>query len=226
MYDSGAFSFWKAAMKRGEDWQEIADWSAYFEWLEPRLFHPGRWAIMPDIPGAPSQLNDSLLGNWPFGQRGAPVWHMDGPINRLLRLCEQFDRVCLGWTGNTVGCPDYRARMDEVGEALGNHWPVLHMLRGTAVAQDYPFHSADSTSLAQNGWRYDTAFDFGDRWAGRRTYADKLEGIDRGSGDYQRRPPLQRRGVARAYLGSAGMVDGQPGCGAEAGRVAQISLDF
>jgi hypothetical protein len=129
------------------------------------------------MPGAPSQLNDALLNEWPFGQKGAPLWHMDGPIERLLKLCERFDRVCLGWTGAGKGidCPDYHARMEEVAKALGNRWPVLHMMRGVAVAFDYPFDSADSTSLAQNGWRYDTVFDFGDRWAGRRAYADTLE---------------------------------------------------
>ena len=48
----------------------------------------------------------------------------------------------------------------------------------TAVARDYPFDSADSTSLAQNGWRYDSPMDelLGDNWRGRRAYADRLEG--------------------------------------------------
>lgn len=84
------------------------------------------------MPGAPSQLNDSLLPQWPFGQKGAPLWHMDGPIDRLIRLCGRYDRVCLGWTGKTVGSADYHARMEEVARALGNRWPVLHMMRGTA----------------------------------------------------------------------------------------------
>lgn len=77
-----------------------------------------------------------------------------------------------------VGCNAYRRRMDEVSAFLGNRWPVLHMMRGTAVALDYPFHSADSTSLAQNGHRYDSPMDemMGDRWRGRRAYADRLEG--------------------------------------------------
>lgn len=210
MYDNGAFSFWQAALRRGEEWSFKEDWAAYYEWLEPRLFHPGRWAIIPDAPGAPSQLNDSLLGDWPFGQKGAPVWHMDGPIERLLRLCERYDRVCLGWTGTKVGEPAYRSRMDEIGAALGNRWPVLHMLRGTAVAFDYPFDSADSTSLAQNGWRYDTAFDFGDRWAGRRAYADRLErrhDADLGFGSLFRSAPRSgnRRGP-RSHLAGESVV--------------------
>ncbi|MBB4642391.1 hypothetical protein [Rhizorhapis suberifaciens] len=135
------------------------------------------------MPGAPSQLNDALLNDWPFGQKGAPLWHMDGSIDRLGRLCERYGRVCLGWVGETkadqaVGCDAFRKRMDEVAAFLGNRWPVIHMMRGTAVVQDYPFHSADSTSLAQNGWRYDSPMDeaFGDRWRGRRAYADRLEG--------------------------------------------------
>jgi hypothetical protein len=154
----------------------------FYQWLEPRLFHPGRWAVIPDMPGAPSQMNDGLLNDWPFGQKGAPLWHMDGPLDRLLRLCERYDRVCLGWTGPKVDSPDYHRRMDEVAKALGNRWPVLHMMRGTAVAFDYPFTSADSTSLAQNGWKYDAGFDFGDAWRGRKTYANRLEnGCGRGS---------------------------------------------
>jgi hypothetical protein len=130
------------------------------------------------MPGAPSQLNDALLPQWPFGQKGAPLWHMDGPIERLIRLCDQFDRVCLGWTGagKTLDSPEYHERMAEVDRAFGNRWPVIHMMRGTAVARMYPFASADSTSLAQNGWRYDSPLFTDDRWAGRRAYADKLEG--------------------------------------------------
>lgn len=146
MYDHGGFSFWMQAMRAGQEWdQESRDqwWRAYYEWLEPRLFVPGRWAVIPDSPAAPSQLNDALLGEWPFGQKGAPLWHMDGTLERLGRLCERYARVCLGWIGDPkkepVGCDAYRARMDEVSAFLGNRWPPLHMMRGVAVARDYPF---------------------------------------------------------------------------------------
>lgn len=209
MIDNGAFSFWQAALRRGEEWAEHRDWHPYFEWLEPRLFHPGRWAVIPDMPGAPSQLNDALLNEWPFGQKGAPLWHMDGPIERLLRLCDRYDRVCLGWTGPKVGSPDYHERMHEVDQALGNRWPVIHMMRGTAVAFDYPFASADSTSLAQNGWRYDTALDFGDRWAGRRAYADRLErrnDAHRSFGPLLGNAPQPRRQASRSYLARHSVV--------------------
>lgn len=171
-------------MRAGMEWDE-ADraqwWEAYYRWLEPVIYHPGRFALIPDSPGAPSQINDGLLNDWPFGEKGAPVWHMNGPIERLGRLCERYPRVCLGWIGDPkrepVGCDAYRRRMDEVAIMMGNTWHPLHMLRGIAVAFDYPFISADATSLAQNGHRYDSPMEFlwGDPWQGRVAYADRLE---------------------------------------------------
>jgi len=179
------------ALRAGREWDEfdrLAWWLAYYQWLEPIIYHPGRWAIMPDSPAAPSQLNDGLLNDWPFGRsKGVPVWHMDGPIERLARLCERYDRVCVGWIGDPkkepVGCDAYRWKMDEVAALMGNNWHPLHMLRGIAVAFDYPFISADSTSLAQNGHRYDWQDDQWclisgppRKWKGRASYADRLEG--------------------------------------------------
>jgi hypothetical protein len=58
-------------MRAALEWdQESRDawWEAYYRWLEQRLFWPGRWAIIPDSPGAPSQINDGLLNDWPFGR--------------------------------------------------------------------------------------------------------------------------------------------------------------
>ncbi len=195
-FDNGAYSEWQAALARGEEWFIREDWTPFYQWVERRLFLPGRWAVIPDAPGAPSQLNDALLSEWPFGDRGAPLWHMNAPLERLGRLCERYSRVCLGWVGEfdpetkkirkdekTVGCPAYRRRMDEVGVFLGNRWPALHMMRGTAVAFDYPFHSADSSSLAQNGHRHDWKDNQHDafssappvKWSGRNGYANRLE---------------------------------------------------
>jgi hypothetical protein len=147
MLDNGAFSFWMAARKKGLEACEAArDWQPYYAWAERWLATPASWAVVPDAIAMPSQVNDGLLNEWPLGkQQAAPVWHMDGPISRLLRLCEQgWERVCLGWVGesaadNVVGSPAYRRRMDEVSRELGNQWPRLHMLRGVAVARDYPF---------------------------------------------------------------------------------------
>lgn len=177
-------------MGRGEPWFVREDWSPYYDWLERRLFQPGRWAVIPDAPGAPSQINDGLLNDWPFGTtRGSPLWHMDGPIDRFLRLADRYDRVCLGWIGEldpstgkvrrdqrAVGCEAYFRRMDELDKAIGNRWPVTHMMRGVLVAREFPFFSADATSLAQNGHRYDGSLpNFDPTFVGRRAYADRLE---------------------------------------------------
>lgn len=147
MLDNGAFSFWMAARKKGKETDEAErDWRSYYAWAERWLQSPRSWAVVPDAIAMPSQVNDGLLNDWPLGKsQAAPVWHMDGPLSRLLRLCEQgWERVCLGWVHpdknqNVVGSDAYRCRMDEVARELGNRWPRLHMMRGVAVAQDYPF---------------------------------------------------------------------------------------
>ena len=132
MYDNGAFSAWTKG--------KATDWPGYYAWLEPRLTGE-RWAVIPDIIDAPSQMQDGLLNDWPHGDFGAPVWHTDEPVNRLLRLCERWPRVCFGSTGAhwKVGGDDWRARMDEVWPQFGNSHPKIHMLRGLAVMRDYPF---------------------------------------------------------------------------------------
>jgi hypothetical protein len=183
---------------------------------------------MPDAPGAPSQLNDALLNEWPFGERGAPLWHMDGPIDRLLRLCEKHPRVCLGWTGagKHLDRPEYHQRMEEVARAMGNQWHPLHMMRGLTVARMYPFASADGTSLAQNGWRYDSPLDTatGDRWRGRKAYADQIEGVDRSISNRRCRASQQRRTASRPHLADNSMVDWDARRSGDAERVAQLSL--
>jgi hypothetical protein len=212
-----------AALRAGAAPEDAAklEWSDYHRWLDPMLWQPGRWAIIPDIPSAPSQLNDGLLNDWPYGRsRGAPVWHMDGPIERLGRLCERYDRVCLGWIGDPkrepVGCDAYRRKMDEVAQLMGNHWHPLHMLRGIKVAFDYPFIGADSTSLAQNGHRYDwiDAEDpvVGERtaqWTGRNRYADRLErkhGPDWRIHAYLLSASRGRRAASRPHMGHQSVV--------------------
>jgi hypothetical protein len=118
---------------------------------------------------------------WPFGHRGAPVWHTGEPIDRLLRLADDWPRVCIGSTDEhwKVGSAIWRARMDEAWKALERRHrdPVIHMLRGVAVQNLYPFYSADSSSLGQNSHRYLMPLFAGtdDEHGGTIAYADKLE---------------------------------------------------
>lgn len=151
--DNGAFSFWNEAKKAGREADEASrDWRPYYEWTAPRAGRAGCLAIIPDVIGAPSQVNDALLNEWPHGNLyGVPVWHMNGPISRLPRLLERYSRVALGWVGRfengkpvaeerAVGCDAYFRRLDEIDSEIGDMpWNRTHMLRGIAVARERPF---------------------------------------------------------------------------------------
>jgi hypothetical protein len=163
MLDNGAYSKWK----RGAE----TDWPAYYAWCDLWLIFPTTWAVIPDVIDGGSQLQDALLREWPFGHRGAPVWHMDEPLDRLLRLIDQWPRVCIGSTAEyaVVMSDPWKRRMDEIWNAVSAHHrllPWLHMLRGMQLSGGiYPFASADSTDIAQNHNRpQNTPRGMADRW--------------------------------------------------------------
>jgi len=146
--DHGEFSKWIAAMKAGMEWSSTAFPRAeYHRWLEEDfgIWDANATAIMPDIPGAPSQLNDAELLDWGFPiEKGLPVYHMDGPIARLGRMLDKYPLVCVAWTGDPkrepVGCPAFWRRIDEIEAELGaDFWHRVHMLRGVAIAGQRPF---------------------------------------------------------------------------------------
>ena len=165
MLDNGAFSKWK----RGA----VTDWPAYYDWADRWLNHPTTWAVVPDVIDGGSQLQDALLREWPHGKRqAAPVWHMDEPLPRLLRLCEEeWSRVCIGSTAEyaVVLSDPWSRRMDEAWNALARAFgrtPPIHMLRGMqTVGRRWPFASVDSTDIAQNHNRpQNTPRGMADRW--------------------------------------------------------------
>ena len=148
MFDNGRFSEWMAALKAGKEWSEDGlDNRPYYDWLAPLLDRPETVAIMPDIPGAPSQLNDAQLIDWPFQlEQGVPVYHMDGPVARFGRLLDKYPMVAMGWIGHPkrepVGCPAYWSRLEEIERELGpDIWERVHMLRGVAVARGRQFRT-------------------------------------------------------------------------------------
>ena len=148
MLDNGAFSKWK----RGAN----TDWPAYYHWCDHWLDHATTWAVIPDVIDAGTQEQDALIREWPHGQRGAPVWHMDEPIDRLLRLTDEWFRVCIGSTDeySKVFSPAWLRRMDEAWNAIASRnarLPWVHMLRGMQLSgMQWPFASVDSTDIAQN----------------------------------------------------------------------------
>lgn len=150
MLDNGAYSKWKKG--------KATDWHKYYAWCDKWLDYPTTWAIPPDVIDAPSQEQDGLLNEWPHGKRqAAPVWHMDEPLYRLLRLCEEgWNRVCIGSTAEyaAVLSEAWERRMDETWNELARTFgrtPPIHMLRGMQLSgKRWPFMSLDSTDIAQN----------------------------------------------------------------------------
>jgi len=170
MLDNGAFSKWKSGKQ--------TDWNKYYDWSDKWLEFATTWAVIPDTIDGGSQEQDALIRMWPHGNKGAPVWHMDEPIHRLLTLCEEWPRVCVGSTQEyaTVMCDAWCARIDEAFNALAQTFkriPNLHMLRGMQLSgKQWPFASVDSSDIAQNHHRNcNTAKRMADRWDGMQTPA-------------------------------------------------------
>lgn len=176
MIDNSAFTHWQENMKRiarGENpiIFDLAFWREFYEWVEPWLVYQTTWAVIPDVIMGDAEQNDALIVQWPHGQRGAPVWHMHEPIDRLKRLCDEWERVCIGSSAefSTVGSTNWHSRMNEAMNAICQTGRVptwLHMLRGMNAARwGYPFASVDSTDIGRNhsnGKR--TAREMADRW--------------------------------------------------------------
>lgn len=165
MLDNGAFSKWKSG--------KATEWNSFYAWCDRWLDYPATWAIPPDVIDAPSQEQDGLLNEWPHGKRqAAPVWHMDEPIYRLLRLCESgWNRVCIGSTAQyaVVMSGNWERRMDETWNEIARTFgrtPPIHMLRGMQCSGErWPFLSVDSTDVAQNHNRpQNTALMMANRW--------------------------------------------------------------
>lgn len=150
MLDNGAFTFWKQG---GEP-----DWQGYYEWCERWLAHPAcDWAVIPDVIGGSEDQNDALLGKWPFGHRGVPVWHLNESPERLVRLAGSWPRVALGSAAEwDVSVPSkcLRRLYDVLPAICRDGQPVvkLHGLRmlNPAIVTAVPLASADSTNVARN----------------------------------------------------------------------------
>lgn len=163
MLDNGAFSKWKSGKQ--------TDWPAYYAWCDQWLDFATTWAIIPDVIDAGSQEQDALIREWPHGEKGAPVWHMDERIERLLDLIERWPRVCIGSTAEyrDVLSDSWIKRMDQAWDAIASkhaRTPNIHMLRGMQLSgREWPFASVDSTDVAQNHNRpQNTAKVMADRW--------------------------------------------------------------
>jgi hypothetical protein len=165
MLDNGAFSAWKVG--------KATSWAAFYDWCDPWLDYPTTWAVIPDVIDAGTQEQDALIREWPHGTKGAPVWHMDEPVSRLLRLCDEWPRVCIGSTSeySVVMSGPWCRRMDEAWNAIAarhKRLPWVHMLRGMQLSgRHWPFASVDSTDIARNHHQpHNSPRRMADRWDG------------------------------------------------------------
>ena len=150
MLDNGAFSAWRLGIE--------INWWDYYKWCEEWLCYPTTWAVIPDVIDGTEEDNDKLIKRWPFGRRGAPVWHLNESLDRLRHMICYWQRVCFGSSGDyaKVGSDRWHLRVSEAfdvvaPEGVGRPTVWVHMMRGMALAgSHYPFASVDSTNVAQN----------------------------------------------------------------------------
>lgn len=149
MWDNGAFS----VKTRGLEF----DRDGFYAWVEPKLAHP-HWAVVPDVIDGTVEEQRAMVKTWPFRKSlGLPVWHLGLPIDYLLELCDQWERVCFGSTAQywDIGSDAWCRRMDEAFNALartfGAQLPWVHGLRMLGQSSGpWPLASADSVNVARN----------------------------------------------------------------------------
>ena len=149
LLDNGAFSHWRLGKK--------SNWPGYYQWADRWLDTPTTWAIIPDIIDGDEQSQDDLVKEWPFGDKGWPVWHLHESIERLLRLLDEWPVVCFGSSEqySKVLSSAWCRRMDHAWNEISKRHkrtPKTHMLRGMQCVSKgpWPFYSVDSTDVARN----------------------------------------------------------------------------
>ena len=157
--DNGAFTAWK----KGEP---ITDWKPYYsfckEWHQNPRFD---FAIIPDVIDGDEDQNRELIGQWFKGCKvdkgwveGSPVWHMHESMDYLKYLIDHFRVISIGSSGEyqSPGTTKWHIRMCEAMNVLcddnGRPKRKIHGLRmlNPVIVERYPFHSCDSTNVAQN----------------------------------------------------------------------------
>ena len=156
--DNGAFSTWRKSGTSKDITAWDLHWSGYYDFVGA-WYSRIEWFIIPDVIEGTEQENDALLQKVPrwLLPKAVPVWHSDESIERLVRLCESFERVAIGCCGphRSIRSEAWRLRMQEAFTAVyvQRQFPVklhgLRMLDGRALSQ-FPFDSADSTNVAIN----------------------------------------------------------------------------
>ena len=154
--DNGAFSAWKRGL--------VIDWfGKFYPWLMKYYFHEKvKFFIIPDDIEGSEEVNNNLINSVPvmFKDKAVPVWHLHESLDKLDWLCNAFERVALGSSGDyaTIRTKAWHRRMIQAFDLLHskNHKTKIHGLRmlDGRVLGNYPLTSADSTNLACNIPKY------------------------------------------------------------------------
>jgi hypothetical protein len=154
--DNGAFTAWKSG-------NPVEKWADYYQWVMEWMRHPAfDFSIIPDVIDGTECDNDQLIAEWNanFYRRevGAPVWHLHESLERLDRLSKQWQRICLGSSGEwaTPGNDSWWSRMADamavICDRQGRPRCKIHGLRmlDPAIFTKLPLSSADSTNAVRN----------------------------------------------------------------------------
>ena len=173
--DNGAFTLWR---KGGE-----IDWDNYYDFIYKHI-DDIEFFFIPDVIDGTEEENDILIAKYmdkhkkdydysipgycgmnKLIKKGVPIWHINESFERLERLMDNFSYIAIGSAGDfaQLGTPQWETQMDKAMRVIcdSNGYPKvkIHMLRclDPKIFTRYPFHSGDSTALAQNhsrdGWR-------------------------------------------------------------------------
>lgn len=162
LIDNGAFSMHKQGVSaRDESYQE--DYEAWAQDILDRC--PQAIAVIPDVIGGTEEENAELVCETLLDRdRAMPIWHMHESLSYLIYLCESFNYIGIGSSGDywQVGTPKWHARIAEAFTAI-DQWerdgegayirPRIHMMRAQSMAHLYAFDSSDSTNVAMNHGR-------------------------------------------------------------------------
>ena len=154
--DNGAFSAWKRGMS--------IDWTDFYSWLMLHYHHEKfSFFVIPDVIDGSVDDNNRLIDRVPsmFAEKAVPVWHMHEAIDRLIMLCDRFDKVCFGSSGefSQLRTKKWHSRMNEalyeiyIKRGYKTKIHGLRMLDGRILGL-YPLHTADSTNIACNVPKY------------------------------------------------------------------------
>lgn len=138
--DNGAYTYQK------HEHSDRKEWTLFYAWLM-RYYHNLKvdFFVIPDVIKGGEEENDRLIKELPsmFRDKAVPVWHLHESLERLVRLCEEWPRVCFGSSGQyaAIRTKRWHQRMRD-GRVLGN----------------YPLDTADSTNLACNVPKYEVKY--------------------------------------------------------------------